>query len=157
MIEYYFAYGSNMNPARVLGRRMAFADHGPGVLHDYRLAFNKRSAKVPGGASANVMVAPGMKTEGVIYRLTSPSQIEMMDPFEGYPVRYDRRALPINRDGAEVEAWVYLANPQFVASGLKPARWYLNHLLAAEPYLSAEYLKGLMSVGCLDNTDHEPE
>ncbi len=156
MVEYYFAYGSNMNPARVRERGMAFARHLPGLLQGYRLAFNKRSVKVPGGASANVVAAPGLKTEGILYRLTVPTQIEMMDPYEGYPVRYDRIVLPVLHNGGTLNAWVYVANEAYIAEGLKPARWYLNHLLAGEQFLSSEYVRSLKSVACLDNTEQEP-
>ena len=54
----------------------------------------------------------------------------MMDPYEGYPVRYTRTALPIVTESGVVDAWVYNANEAHVAEGLAPARWYLNHLLA---------------------------
>jgi gamma-glutamylcyclotransferase len=156
MVEYYFAYGSNMNPARVRERGMAFASHLPGLLQDYRLAFNKRSVKVPGGASANVVSAPGLQTEGILYRLTVPTQIEMMDPYEGYPVRYDRKVLPVQHNGGTLNAWVYVANEAYIAEGLKPARWYLNHLLAGAQFLSPEYVQTLKSVTCLDDTGQEP-
>ena len=69
-------------------------------------------------------------TEGVVYRLVDPVQIEMMDPYEGYPVLYRRTALPIVTKAGVVDAWVYIANEDHVAEGLAPAQWYLNHLLA---------------------------
>ncbi len=45
MSAYYFAYGSNMNPARMKARGMMVADMQPGTLQGMRLAFNKRAAK----------------------------------------------------------------------------------------------------------------
>ncbi len=155
-VVHYFAYGSNMNSSRVRGRRMQFDEHAAGSLHDYRLAFNKRSVKFPGAASANVAIQEGAVTEGVLYRLQHPGQIEMMDPFEGYPLRYDRIALPIVTREKVVEAWVYIANAAFVAEGLQPARWYLEHLLAGKDFLSTSYYEQLTTVECLPDSHIEP-
>ncbi len=157
VVGYYFAYGSNMNQGRVTRRSMRFDSLHPGKLQNFRLAFNKRSIKFPGAASANVVEHPGALTEGVLYRLTDPDQITLMDPFEGYPVRYDRLPLAVECDEGLVEAWVYIANFAYVEEGLRPARWYLEHLLAGKPFLSDAYYSALQSVPCLPDTMIEPE
>ena len=138
-VHHYFAYGSNMNPARVRQRKMSFESADSGHLFDYSLRFNKRSLKYPGAAAANVMAVVKGVTEGVVYRLVDPVQIEMMDPYEGYPVRYRRTALPIVTKAGVVDAWVYTANEDYVAEALATAQWYLNHLLAGRGYLSHSY------------------
>lgn len=155
-VHYYFAYGSNMNPLRVEKRKMAFHSAEAGQLSHYRMRFNKRSVKYPGAASANVIAEKDALTEGVVYRLDQPGQIEMMDPFEGYPVRYDRKALPIQVETGFVEAWVYIANEDHIQEGLAPARWYLEHLLAGEAFLSESYLHQLRQTICLPDSDVEP-
>lgn len=153
---YYFAYGSNMNPGRVEYRGLAVDHFTGGILHDYKLAFNKRSVKHDGAASANVVEHKGEHVEGIIYKLSDPAQIQVMDPFEGHPVRYSRYLLPIETDAGRYEAWVYMANEAFVSEGLKPARWYLNHLLAGRPWLSEAYFRKLQQVPCLP-WDEEPD
>lgn len=155
-VKHYFAYGSNMNPDRVRQRKMSFESAASGHLFDYSLRFNKRSVKYPGTAAANVMVSAKGVTEGVLYRLVEPVQIEMMDPYEGYPVRYTRIALPIVTKAGVVEAWVYIANEDHVTEGLVPARWYLNHLLAGRDYLTASYFENLCQTKCLHDSDIEP-
>jgi cation transport regulator ChaC len=145
-VHHYFAYGSNMNPDRVRQRKMSFESAEPGRLFDYSLRFNKRSVKYPGAAAANVMASPNGVTEGLVYRLVEPVQIEMMDPYEGYPVRYTRTALPIVTESGVVDAWVYIANQDHVTEGLAPARWYLNHLLAGRDYLSVPYFETLSQI-----------
>jgi len=154
--EFYFAYGSNMNPARVQKRNMAFSGYLRGVLSDFQLCFNKRSQKYPGAASANVMENSGAATEGVLYRLNTPGEIEKMDPYEGYPIRYDRVILPVRSTDGICEAWVYTANVAYIASGLKPAQWYLDHLLAGAPLLSTAYVAMLKRVECLEDSLQEP-
>lgn len=156
-VHYYFAYGSNMNPERVVRRKMAFHSAEPGRLSHYRLAFNKRSVKYPGAASANVVPHEHAITEGVAYRLTVPEQIEAMDPFEGYPHRYNRLALPIQMPDEEVLAWVYIANLEFIIEGLNPTKWYLDHLLAGREFLSHDYYRALQQTPVLPDTDKEPE
>jgi len=154
---HYFSYGSNMNPARVRQRQMAFDAHMPAQLSGYALAFNKRSHKYPGAASANVVTAGATSlVEGVVYRLKHADQIQMMDPFEGYPRLYKRFELPVQTLSGPVMAWTYIANAEYVVEGLKPARWYLEHLLAGREHLSADYYARLAGVVCLPDSDDEP-
>ena len=155
-VNYYFAYGSNMNKSRVESRGMKFESAQAGRLFDYSLRFNKRSVKYPGTAAANVMASPKDVTEGVLYQLTEPSQIEMMDPYEGFPERYSRTSMSIVAAAGSVDAWVYVANEDHVAEGLAPARWYLNHLLAGRAYLSKSYFNSLSRTSCIDGLDKEP-
>ena len=155
--RYYFAYGSNMNPARVRVRQMGFDVHMSAQLSGYELAFNKRSRKYPGAASANVMLASSASlVEGVVYRLEHAAEIQVMDPYEGYPQLYTRTELPVQTSSGSVMAWTYIANAEHVVEGLKPARWYLSHLLAGKDYLSADYYARLASVICLPDSDVEP-
>ncbi len=156
MVFWYFAYGSNMNPERVRQRRMHFDVRRGGVLDHFELVFNKRSVRYPGAASANVEERPGARTEGMVYRLLHPDQILSMDPFEGYPLRYDRQVVPVACGSVIVQAWVYIANPEYVAEGLLPAQWYLDHLLAARDHLSAAYCRRLEAVQCLPDSRVEP-
>tara|TARA_R110002111_G_scaffold57953_1_gene97927 strand:- start:50 stop:517 length:468 start_codon:yes stop_codon:yes gene_type:complete len=155
-MSYYFAYGSNMNPARVEKRLMPFSGFEAGVLEGYRLVFNKRSTIVPGAASANIEPALGERVEGLIYTLKDESGIETMDPFEGYPHRYNRKLVQIETTGRGVQSWVYIANEAYRQSGLRPASWYLNHLLAGKPYLSEAYFERLARQECLPDSDVEP-
>ncbi|GAB2796962.1 gamma-glutamylcyclotransferase [Halomonas shantousis] len=119
-----------------------------GTLEDYRLTFNKRS-RVPGVAHANITPQPGARVEGVLYRLQEDCQIRAMDPFEGHPRHYIREVLPVRTAEGDVPAWVYIASPIMTAPSLKPAREYLEHLLAGRPFLSSEYHAQLTQVECV--------
>ncbi|MDC8803535.1 gamma-glutamylcyclotransferase [Halomonas pacifica] len=151
-MPYYFAYGSNMNVARVAARIGATRRTLAGVLRDYRLTFDKAS-RVPGIAHANVVVTPGSRVEGALFELMSPAQIEAMDPFEGHPHEYLRRRLPIHTAEGLRDAWVYLAAPGTTAERLRPAREYLEHLLAGEPFLSPDYHAELARVEAVADLD----
>ena len=129
MKSYYFAYGSNMNSRRVQARAMAYDSVEGAVLPGYRFAFNKKSVKFPGAASANVVANDRSSVEGVLYHLCDEKQILAMDPYEGYPIRYDRKLLNVNTLAGQVAVWVYIANADYIEEGLRPTQWYLRHLL----------------------------
>ena len=155
MSDWYFAYGSNMNPARVKARGIAYQQLSPGLLENHQLSFNKRATGKPGIAYANIDYAKGRVVEGVLYQLKVAEDIALMDPFEGHPVRYRREVLPIHTgQGAEL-AWVYLANPAMIASKLLPERAYLNHLLAGKEWYSDDYYLWLSSHECIESGDGE--
>lgn len=144
-MPYYFAYGSNMNVARVEARIGSTQRSLAGVHNDHSLRFDKAS-RVAGIAHANVVPAAGRRVEGALFELLEPAQIELMDPFEGYPHEYERYFLPIGTAEGTIGAWVYIAAPGTTAQALRPAREYLDHLLAGKPFLSDEYHRRLARV-----------
>ncbi|WP_372613410.1 gamma-glutamylcyclotransferase family protein, partial [Halomonas sp.] len=83
-MPFYFAYGSNMNLARVVARIGRTRRALSGVLHDHALRFDKAS-RVAGIAHANVVPVSGDRVEGALFELETPDQIQLMDPYEGYP------------------------------------------------------------------------
>ena len=87
---HYFAYGSNMNPARVRERGLEVTACCGASLHGMRLVFDKVSRRHPNVAHANIVYAPGERVEGVLYRLASTAEILKMDPFERTPWNYGR-------------------------------------------------------------------
>ncbi|MCG6659262.1 gamma-glutamylcyclotransferase [Halomonas campisalis] len=151
-MPYYFAYGSNMNPARVEARIGATRRVVPGVLHDHALRFDKAS-RVAGIAHANVAPTPGERVEGALFELLRPEQIQLMDPFEGYPHEYDRHRLAVVTPEGAIEAWIYIAAPGTTAGSLKPAREYLAHLLAGRPFHSPAYHARLAAVEAVTGLD----
>lgn len=157
-MSFYFAYGSNMNSQRVEKRKLPVVQAFSGTLRGYGLRFNKRSTIYPGAASANVVANESEVVQGVVYELVDKAAIQFMDPFEGYPIRYDRLLLPIAETniGAAVNAWVYIANDDYIQEGLSPARWYLNHLLAGQSFLTPDYFQKLKSTRCLPDSSVEP-
>lgn len=151
LIHHYFAYGSNMNPERMRQRGVGFSELCAARLPGMRLSFNKRAHQNPAMAYANIARAPGQEVQGVLYRLSTPAEITRLDPFEGTPCRYSREVFVLECEGGErVPAWVYVANPAWVANGLQPARWYLEHLLAGQPWLSPDYHRAIAAQACLE-------
>lgn len=147
--RHYFAYGSNMNPARVRERGIVFDRVLPGILRGVRLAFDKRSRTREGAGHANIRFSRGDEVAGVLYRLESPEEILRMDPFEVAPRHYGRDAVSVRTAEGEVAAWTYFANAAVTLPGLKPPRWYLDHMLAGREYLPRDYVLRLEAVECL--------
>ncbi|WP_163647495.1 gamma-glutamylcyclotransferase family protein [Modicisalibacter sp. 'Wilcox'] len=148
-MAYYFAYGSNMNVARVAARIGETRRALPAVLEAYALRFDKAS-RIPGIAHANVAPSPEERVEGALFELCEPEQIERMDPFEGVPHDYCRERCIVQTAEGPIEAWVYIARPERTRPSLKPAREYLDHLLAGRPFLSRDYHDRLAAVEAVD-------
>ncbi len=151
---YYFAYGSNMNQARMKARKMAVCEVLGGTLKGCQLAFNKLAADAPHRSYANIIYAPNEVVQGVLYRLEGASEIERMDPFEGAPRLYSREIYLIDTHQGPIAAWVYVANRAMINDNLQPDRWYLEHLLAGKAFLTEEYHRALTEVPCNEDSQH---
>jgi cation transport regulator ChaC len=151
MSSWYFAYGSNMNPARVTERGLAYDRVQGGVLRGVRLTFDKQSRDHLGSGHANLTIDSSAYAEGVLYRLRNASDIALMDRFEHTPVNYNREIVEVISDGAVVAAWTYFANAAVIRPNLRPERAYLAHLLAGRDYLSDAYYTWLSSIECADD------
>jgi gamma-glutamylcyclotransferase (GGCT)/AIG2-like uncharacterized protein YtfP len=140
----YFAYGSNMNPARLRARGLDFVKAEPANLPGFRLVFNKQSHCLPSVAYANVRPSSNRHVEGVLYTLAKADELDLMDHYEGTPVRYSRECLNVVTTTGLRSTWIYMANPAFINNSLLPESRYLEHLLAGRDFLSADYIQMLM-------------
>lgn len=147
---FYFAYGSNMNPQRMIVREAFFTERIGAKLPDYKLVFNFRRSRSPGESAANIVPDQGNYVEGALY-LTNEEAISKLDGYEGYPDHYRREeVIVITKDGCKIKAIVYIANDDKTADGLKPSREYLGHLLAGQDLLSEDYFHSLEKTETLD-------
>lgn len=136
--EFYFAYGSNMNPHRMIKRGAFFYRFGFGILHGWEMKINKKTISGTHGY-ANIVPNEKKNVEGIIYQL-KPHALLRLDLYEGYPTHYNKTMLPVlTSDGKILDAVVYIANPEQVVSGLFPTQEYLDHLLIGGKYLSKKY------------------
>ncbi len=139
----YFAYGSNMNPARMKERGVIFYSRKLLILPGYSLKFHKITSYGPNTGAANIVLDDNGVVEGILYKVTWTG-IRNLDKFESYPTEYDRVALKVaHSEGVEKEIYTYIAHPHKTKDGLKPARFYLDHLLAARDILSPGYFEQL--------------
>lgn len=151
----YFAYGSNMDPARVRQRGLNVRRAEPARLDGFDLEFRKRGHEHPRAGHANIAWARGQRVEGVLYTLECPEEIRKMDRFERAPVNYSRDIVVVETDAGPRAAWTYFANPAVLADGLLPPRAYLDHLRAGAAFLSAAWLVRLETWPCLESSAGE--
>ena len=78
------------------------------------------------------------------------ADLENLDKYEGYPDNYDRQKVKVLTVTGQEEAIAYIACPDKIREGLKPAREYLAHLLAAKDMLSEDYYRKLLCCDTLD-------
>ncbi len=155
VVDHYFAYGSNMNPARVAERGLRVTAVRGASLKGVRLVFDKVSRLHPNAAHANIVYAPGEQVEGVLYRLASAEEILKMDPFERAPWNYGRDAVQVQVGDDVFWAWTYFANRAVRREGLSPPAEYLAHMLAGRDHLPADYFDRLARTPVADRaTSH---
>jgi hypothetical protein len=154
-VIWYFAYGSNMNPARLADQRLKerAVSMGPrvgGRLDGWRLVFNKIARAPAGAAAGNIVEAPGEAVHGTLNGMPDAG-LAVLDVWEGVADgHYERRTVRVVRadTGETVEAVTYVALK--VGEGLKPTRAYLGHLLAGKDLLPAAYWEKLKETPTLD-------
>ena len=152
---WYFAYGSNMNPARLvdgrlrregvdIGRRVG------GRLDGWQLTFDKIARSPQGSGAGNIVIAPGGRVHGTLNEMPEAG-LKVLDVWEGVAGgHYKRRMVSVVRsdDGETVEAVTYVALK--TAAGLRPTRDYLGHLLAGRDLLPQKYWEWLSATPTFD-------
>ena len=135
-VTFVFAYGSNLDSKRMLDRVPSAEAVGLAKLPLHVLRFHKRSSKDgTGKANAFLTESASDAVEGVVYRLDL-SDLPKLDSVEGKGYGYDRHlmAFQVVVDGRTkmLEAWAYLADADFIDDSLRPAAWYVDHVLRGE-------------------------
>ena len=103
----YFAYGSNLDPARMRRRCPTAALIGPARIPGRRLAFGGHS-RAWGGPVATLVRDRTARVSGLLYELDRADLAEL-DRFEGHPAFYRRERLRIvDGDGRTGLAHVYI-------------------------------------------------
>lgn len=141
----YFAYGSNCNPSVMEKKGVPCTSAEHAVLSGYRLLFNKKALRErlpPGIGFANINEDPDGQVEGILYDIMD-EHLGRLDESERYPEHYMRIEVTVQSKGGSVRCATYQAQPDKIASGLKPSRNYLNHILAAKDFLSWQYFEAL--------------
>ena len=146
---WYFAYGSNMDRARLETARLApeglcVKERVLGFVSGWQLVFDKPWAKFAGGGAANICPHPHDHVYGTL-NLMDARGLDVLDHYEGVAGGHYRRAvLHVSRPAWDdrVEAVVYLADGDLNPS-LIPPRFYLDHLLAGRDLLPPDYVAKL--------------
>lgn len=129
----YFAYGSNMDPIQMRRRCPSARFVAIASLAEHKLAFSRRSMRRRSGV-ADVVPVPGAEVWGIVYRLLSARDIEILDAAEGFrPARkraqgYIREVRLVSLGGAGTPASVNIYIAQRQKSPPPPTAAYIAHM-----------------------------
>lgn len=150
-VRAYFAYGSNLHPARMAARLAQPRLIGTGVLEAHALRFDKRGRD--GSGKCTIEPARDACVHGAVYHLTADDE-QRLDVIEGVGGGYDVQYVTLARHG---RVRTYVANAAARCPGLPVFDWYLGLVLAGARHLGlpAPYLARLASLPCVADPDRE--
>jgi gamma-glutamylcyclotransferase len=117
-LYWYFAYGSNMNPERLINERLApegafCRDRILGKLQGWKLVFDKPSAYFIGAAAANIKLQAESCVLGTL-NLVCAKRLDILDRYENVATKqYERASVRVIRpdSGELVDAVTYTNGP----------------------------------------------
>lgn len=137
---FYFAYGSNMNLARMTERcgKDNFVDLGKAQLPGYSFYFYGRG-------HANIRPMASQTIEGVLFQIQD-SCLKSLDQVEGYPNTYQRQAVKVNWKETNVLAQAYIVEKDQTV-GTPTAEYYQIVLSGAQEHkLSESYIQQIKAL-----------
>lgn len=150
----YYAYGSNLHPRRLHARIPSSELVGAATLNGYRLAFHKRGGD--GSAKCNALFSgnPEHRLPGALFKLLA-SEKPILDEIEGEG--YEVETVAVDLAGTPQQAFVYLAETDYIDNGLRPFHWYkdLVHLGAQYHNFASHHIELIAAVESI--ADHDPD
>lgn len=101
----YVAYGSNLNIRQMQHRCPTAKLYGTGIVSDYELQFKGQ----PNCAFATIAPKEGAEVPVAVWEI-QPQDERSLDRYEGYPSHYFKQNVPVQLDGEEINAMVYIMN-----------------------------------------------
>lgn len=103
--QLYVAYGSNLNKKQMKYRCPTAKLYGTGEIKDYELQFKGH----PNSAFATIAPKEGSSVPVAVWEIQPRDELSL-DRYEGYPSHYFKQNVPVQLDGEEVNAMVYIMN-----------------------------------------------
>ena len=152
----YFAYGSNMLPARLKARCSTARVIGTAHAHSFGLEFSKPSKDGSGKATLIESEFQEVVTPGVLFEIER-SELRNLDRAEGAGYGYDRDDsfhVTCTSTGATLTATTYLAST--TEPKLEPFDWYLALVLAGSHHhaLHEDHLRRLRAINHVVDSNH---
>jgi hypothetical protein len=124
---HYFAYGTNIDPARMTTRLPGATVVGPAVLDDYELEFTIRDREWGGGV-ANIRPEPGRHVYGLLWNVPD-AELAELDTYRGDESHLRRDEVSVRTSDAVVTAVTFRVDQ--LANHVPPSFDYLKHLRSA--------------------------
>jgi gamma-glutamylcyclotransferase len=159
---YYFSYGSNLHPLRLMARVPSAKLVGSTRLAGHRLMFHKRGQDDSGKCS---LLNTGTESDavfGAIYTMAHEHK-HMLDRIEGNGSGYIDRRICVRHQEQEYSCFTYLAEEAHIIDNLKPYHWYKQLVVLGAQYLQFPdaYIASIEMVDSVDdplagrNKEHE--
>lgn len=103
--QLYAAYGSNLNIRQMKHRCPGARLYGTGAIKNFELQFKGQ----PHGAFATITPKDGASVPVAVWEISKRNE-QALDRYEGYPSHYFKQEVPVQLDGKEVTAMVYVMN-----------------------------------------------
>ncbi|MEL7085633.1 MAG: gamma-glutamylcyclotransferase family protein [Cyanobacteria bacterium P01_A01_bin.3] len=126
---FYFAYGSNLHPARLSDRTPSAQLITTGCVRGRCLVFHKIGRDGSAKCDALLSAHSNSTVFGALYQL-DPQDIPTLDKFEALGAGYNREILSISTETRTLQAFAYIAQAQYVNPDLKPFHWYKQLVIA---------------------------
>lgn len=150
-LEYYFAYGSNMDEHKLkIKRRINFYEKFSGKIDGWEILFDKAASGKPGVAYSNISPKKNSCVQGIVYKIKSEDILNKLDKREGWPEHYEKKYMSVKTANGFLECLVYVANPNTTQQVLHPERKYLDEILAGKEFLSDSYYSKLKNTATCD-------
>lgn len=149
---YYFAYGSNLHPVRLMERVPSAQLIGVAKHANHSLSFHKRSHD--GSGKCNMHHSGSGHVYGAIYSL-DPNHKSALDKFEGKGFGYIDVEVLLQHEGMEYACFTYIAQESHIIDGLNPYGWYKRLVALGAKYLGFpdSYLSAIEAVESIDDPD----
>ena len=105
--------------------------------------------ELPGQGYGNIMPRKNSRVEGALY-VVSETEMELLKKADGWPDQYEVKEVTVTCNGRMVQALTLVACADQLGEGLKPLRSYLDHILAGNDLMNAEYYQRLLDTPTLD-------
>lgn len=153
---YYFAYGSNLHPMRLVERVPSAELLGVATHPGRRLAFHKRSDDGSGKCNMFDSGSESDQVLGAIYSM-DPDHKNGLDRFEGNGYEYTENQIVRGHDGKEYACFTYLARQSHIVDRLKPYHWYKALVVLGAKYLEfpEAYISLIDAVPSIEDPDPE--
>lgn len=150
----YFAYGSNMLPARLVARCPSALVHGKATANGFDVEFSKESKD--GSGKATLISDKDLRSPGVLFEIEM-DELKALDRAEGAGYGYDRVenfSVELNENGETVSATTYIASQ--TNQHLKPFDWYLALVIAGAHHhgLGETYIERLRLIEHIVDAEH---
>jgi gamma-glutamylcyclotransferase len=151
---YYFAYGSNLHPIRLIKRVPSAELVGIAKHPNHRLSFHKKGQDDSSKCNMFSSEAGSDLIYGAIYQLERGHK-NALDKIEGKGFGYIESQIALTYDGYEYPCFTYLAQQSHVDDNLKPYHWYKKLVILGAQYLEfpSAYISSIEAVESIEDLD----